>query len=270
MIHRAMTSETLPATFDPLANDYDASFTDTPVGRVLRNIVWSHAGNLFRAGQRVLELGCGTGEDAAEFARRGITMVATDASAEMIELAQRKAAGRRSSDRMTFRCMAMENVGVALANDRFDAVFSNFGAINCVGDLRALAADLAKLLAPGAPLLWVVMGRHVPWEWLWYGVRGQGRKALRRLRTNGVQWRGATVRYPSPTALGEMLLPHFRVSNLLPLGCALPPSYAAGWLNRSPRILAALSRIELAAQAYPFLAHISDHYILEARRTDAE
>jgi SAM-dependent methyltransferase len=254
------------APFDPLARDYDADFTDTPVGRVLREMVWWRSAALLRAG-RVLELGCGTGEDACQLAAHGLDVVATDVSAEMVAVASRKARRRECSERASFHCLPMERVGATFAGQRFDGVFSNFGAVNCVDDVAGLARDLGSLLTPNAPLLWVVMGRHVPWEWLWFISRGQGRKAVRRLRKDGVPWRGVTVRYPTPDQLARTLSPHFEVTGVTPLGCVLPPTYAAGWLNRSPRALRVLTRFETAAQRWPALARVADHYIIEARKS---
>jgi hypothetical protein len=66
-----------------------------------------------------------------------------------------------------------------------------------------------------------------------------------------------------------LLTPRFAVTRLSPLGIALPPSYAAGWLNRSPRTLAAVARAEAWTQRLPALASWSDHYLLEARRSAA-
>jgi len=256
--------------FDELARTYDAAFTDTAVGRALREIVWSRLDSTFDPSQHILELGCGTGEDALRLARAGIRITATDASAAMIEVAQgksRRLAGSELSDfPVEFRCLPMEGIAVSLKSRSFAGTFSNFGAINCVADLPALAAGLARILAPGAPLIWVVMGRHVPWEWMWYLLRGQVKRALRRLRQNGVEWRGLTISYPTPAEMIAVLKPYFAVTRISPLGCVLPPSYAAAWLNRSPRALTVLARLERFAQRSTALAAWSDHYILEARR----
>ena len=54
-----------------------------------------------------------------------------------------------------------------------------------------------------------------------------------------------------------------------PLGFILPPSYASGSLERPPRLLAALTPVERAAQRCRPLAAFADHYILEARRRPA-
>jgi SAM-dependent methyltransferase len=252
--------------FDDMAGTYDASFTDTKVGRALREIVWSRLDQVFRPTQRILELGCGTGEDAVRLASRGVRVVATDPSSQMIQVARRKALIGSCQDRIEFRCLAMEDIGSFADGELFDGVLSNFGAVNCVQDLRALVADVAERLAPGAPLLWVVMGRHAPWEWLWYAMQGRWRKAWRRLRPGGIEWRGLTISYPTPTQMRSLLLPHFVVTRLAPLGVALPPSYASAWLDRLPVAARVLARLERWAQRSSMLASWSDHFIVEAVR----
>ena len=49
---------------DAVASTYDQSFTQTPLGHVLRERVRQSLRNAFRPGQQLLELNCGTGEDA--------------------------------------------------------------------------------------------------------------------------------------------------------------------------------------------------------------
>lgn len=252
--------------FDELAGSYDASFTDTPVGRALREMVWTRMEQLFRRGHRVLELGCGTGEDAVRLAERGVRVVATDPSSQMLQVARAKATARRCGTRIEFRCHGMQDLDSFSEGERFDGVLSNFGAVNCVADLPTLISSLAAQLVPDAPLLFVVMGRLAPWEWLWYLSRGQGRKAWRRLTPGGVDWRGMKISYPTPAAMERVLAVHFEVTRVAPLGVVLPPSYAAAWLDRSPWMLKVLARFESWAQRSRFLASWSDHFIIEARK----
>jgi hypothetical protein len=163
----------------------------------------------------------------------------------------------------------MEDLSKLAKEPLFDGSFSNFGAINCVANLPSLIAEVSRRLVPGARLVWVVMGRHVPWEWLWYLVRGEPVKAMRRYRRRGVEWRGIKIWYPSPKQMAAVLMPHFDVVRVSPLGCALPPTYASGWLDRSPGALAALKRLEILAHDCPALAGMADHYILEAQARPA-
>jgi 2-polyprenyl-3-methyl-5-hydroxy-6-metoxy-1,4-benzoquinol methylase len=252
--------------FDDSAAAYDVEFTDTAVARQLREIVWARFDTLLRPGHYVLDLGCGTGEDAVHLAERGVRLVATDASERMTHVARQKALARGCADRVEVRQLAVEEVASALAGRRFDGLISNFGALNCVRDLSALAASMAGVVNAGAPLIWVIMGRYVPWEWAWYLAHGQGAKALRRLRRDGTQWRGLTISYPTPREVSAALRPFFRIERLSPLGVVLPPSYAAAWLNRSPRALKLLTRLELLTQGSGLFAACADHYIVEARR----
>ncbi|HET7204626.1 MAG TPA: class I SAM-dependent methyltransferase [Steroidobacteraceae bacterium] len=256
-----------PSGFEDLAEQYDSDFTRTAVGMALRRIVWARLERIFRPAQRILELGCGTGEDAVRLALAGIDVVATDASPAMLAIAREKARRAGCLARIDFQCIPMESVGRALHEERFDGVFSNFGALNCVRDLSALSADLSHLLPADGTLVWVVMGRRVPWEWLWYLLRADRRRAFRRYRRRGVEWRGLTIHYPTPAQVTALLAPRFAVTRVAPLGIALPPSYAADWFNRSPRALAALTRLEELAQRSTALASWSDHYVLEARRS---
>jgi len=253
------------AAFDERAAGYDADFTNTPLGSALRTLVWARLDRLFTGAQRVLDLGCGTGEDAVYLAARGTRVLGLDASAAMVRTAQEKARQRGCAARAEFHCLPVEGLGSALPGEVFDGTLSNFGALNCVQDLAAVSANLAARLTPGARLLWVLMGRHVPWEWGWYLLRGDGRRAWRRLRQS-TDWRGLRIAYPHPGEVRRLLQPHFRIDAVRPLGVALPPSYAAGWLNQRPRLLRALLRVEESAQGQPGLAYCADHYIIEATR----
>lgn len=254
------------SAFDELASDYDVRFTGSAVGRALRNIVWARLEEAFRPCRTVLELGCGTGEDAIWLARRGFTVLASDASASMIEVARLKAEAAGCAERIEFRCFPMERVRAELGTRSFDAVLSDFGAINCVRDLSSLVTQVSALVRPGGRLLWVLMGKHVPWEWAWHLSRGEWARAWRRTRPGGVSWRGISVSYPTPAEMIRQLHPVFQVSRLTPLGLALPPSYAAGWLDRSPLALAMLGRLEAAGRRASFLARLADHYVVEATR----
>lgn len=256
------------SAFDDLADDYDRAFTRSCVGAFLRGEVWRRLEMTLPARASVLELGCGTGEDAIWLARAGHRVVAIDASAEMIRVARLKAVAAGCADRIEFQCLSMEALASMPGESRFDAVVSNFGAINCVRDMPSLVAALASRLAPGAVLALVVMGRYVPWEWIWHLARGQWGRAFRRLGRDGTEWRGLRITYPTPAMLAASLGPRFAVTRVAALGCVLPPSYAAAWLERSPRTFKVLAGLERRLGAHAALAPVGDHYLLEARHTD--
>jgi len=251
--------------FDALAESYDDDFTRSLVGGLMRGRVWDRLDRCFLPGQRVLELGCGTGEDALHLARRGIEVLATDRSAEMVALAREKVARAGLEGRVRVEQLAVEALQ-ALAAPRFDGALSSFGGLNCVADLAAVSEALAARLRPGATAVLCLMGPLVPWEWLWFLVRGEPAKAFRRLRRGGAEWRDLTIRYPSIAATRRAFSPGFRLSRAAGIGALLPPPYTEHWAARHPGLLRALNGCERRLEACPPLPWLADHYLLELTR----
>ena len=250
--------------FDALAADYDARFTATPLGVLLRQAVHPPLHARFAPGSRVLELACGTGEDAVHLGRRGVRVLATDASPIMIERARAKIAAADLAPTIEARALSIE--ALSELSGPFDGAFSNFGGLNCVADLGGTARTLADLLKPGAPILLCVMGPLVPWEWAGFLGRGKPREAFRRLRRGGVDWRGITVRYPRIGELRRAFTPAFQPLRVSAVGAFLPPTEWEAWTERHPRLLAALARWERRLEAVPPLPWLADHYLLELAR----
>ena len=58
--------------FDAIAEEYDRIFTDSVIGKAQRSLVHAALNDRFYMGQRILELNCGTGEDAILLASQGL------------------------------------------------------------------------------------------------------------------------------------------------------------------------------------------------------
>ena len=192
----------MTAAFDQLASEYDRLWTRSPVGRLQREAVWRHIGALFHPGQSALDLGCGTGEDALRLIEAGLRVRAIDASAEMVRIAR-----DRGVDAET---LPIEDCG--LLDESFDAVLSNFGALNCVEDLESLRQPLARLVRPGGYLVICVIGRFCAWETAWALLHRQPAKAFRRWRKSVMSSLGVRVFYPSRHRLEAAFRPHSRSS----------------------------------------------------------
>ena len=100
--------------FDVAAASYDADFTATQLARWLRETVQAHLAAAFGPGDHVLELGCGTGEDAIWLARRGVRVTATDVSQSMLDVAQRKAAAAGLTNLIDFAAIDLASLPAAL------------------------------------------------------------------------------------------------------------------------------------------------------------
>lgn len=262
----------MAAPFDAVAADYDADFTDTRLGRWYRQQVWDVLARTLPASGRVLELGCGTGEDAAWLAKQGYSVTGVDASSAMLAAARAKLTPDEGRVELLQVDLNDAVHTAAVLGDRgpFDAALSDFGVLNCVVDRSALAGTLAAVLAPGAPLVVVVMGPLCLWESVWHLAHGEWATGVRRLR-------GATtarladdstieVDYPSPGRFRRELGPAFHHVSTEGLGVALPPTGLAA-LGRGGRVIpAVLHRWEERLRRHRAAAWVADHYLMVLER----
>src|SRR5688500_3425722 len=99
-----------PSPFDSMALDYDRSFTASSIGQRMRAAVWRRLDAVFRPGERVLELNCGTGEDAVHLAGRGVRVLATDTSPEMLAIARAKVERAGLTERVEIARLPIEEL----------------------------------------------------------------------------------------------------------------------------------------------------------------
>jgi len=257
--------------FDATASGYDRIFTATRIGRRYRDVVWAELARSFQAGDRVLELGCGTGEDAVWLARRGVRVQATDSSEAMLDATRRKAAAAGVE-----HLVATQQIELgALETTRelsgpFDGVLSDFGALNCVPDRRPTARALAGLVVPGGLVLIVVMGPICPWEMFWHLLHGEPVAAFRRLRQGApvrvADGQNVRVWYPSPRRLRQEFEPWFQPLGLTAIGCFLPPPYLEHLEDTKPGLIRRLAALEPRwSRVFPF-TWLADHFMLALER----
>ncbi|GGP50474.1 class I SAM-dependent methyltransferase [Saccharothrix coeruleofusca] len=119
------------------------------------------------AGQRVLEVGCGSAPCARWLAARGARPVALDISAGMLRHAV--AAAERTG--ITVPLVQASADQLPFADASFDAACSAFGAVPFVADVGAVFAEVARVLRPGAR--WVFAVNH-PMRWIFPDDPGPG------------------------------------------------------------------------------------------------
>ena len=266
-------SQIYSAPFDAVADRYDTTFTESRIGRAQRAAVWRELARAFNPGDRVLEIGCGTGVDAAYLAGRGVRVVASDPASEMIRVTTGRIRQRGLQEFVRPVMLRAEDIS-ALHGEMFNGAISNFGPLNCIADLPRFARDLACLLEPGATVLLCWMNRSCLWEVAWYLAHGNSRKAFRRLRRSPVTAtiaEGASlhVRYPSVKSVARTFIPEFRIRAIKGIGLAVPPSYLEAWAVRHSRLMRICELTDSWAAGCPGLRLLADHVLVQLERTRA-
>lgn len=258
--------------FDTMAEDYDAAFTDSSIGRAQRNVVWRAARRIFQPGSHILELNCGTGEDALYLASHGLRVTACDASEKMISRAMDRLLASSSSENVEFNILPNEQLDQLPTELHFDGAFSNFSGLNCTENLTPLVEELNRKLIPGASLLFCLSTRVCVWETLYYLGKGRIRKAFRR-------WSGSTnanvsghafaVYYPTVAGLRRTFAPHFRLRAIQGVGLVVPPSYLESSMRKHPSLLRLAVRMDQALHSIPLLRVLGDHVLLHFEKLPA-
>lgn len=261
------------STFNTLAKSYDTEFSFTPVGRAQRSRVHDYIWPVVSGPKlKVLEINCGTGEDAIWLAKQGHSVTATDVSEEMVKTTLHKSRGVGVGHNVEPVTCGFSLIRQKFAGEKFDLILSNFGGLNCISgeDLVIFSADLATLLVPGGKFVAVIMPRATAWERLYFLLRLKPGKAFRRMKKGPVQaplqdgsfqetW------YFRPGEFARKFQKEFQIEKKYPVGICIPPSYLNTIAENRPSFFKRLVRWE-NFWAKPWLSNWGDHCYLQFRR----
>jgi len=267
MVHPvAEQQREVAAAFDIAAIDYDDQWTRSVSGRLQREQIWRELERFFLPGHKILDLGCGTGVDAVRLARVGARVLAIDISPQMVRRTRQRVESENLSEGVTCELLALENLGDLKNRGFFDGAISDFGVLNCVGDLRQVARDLGALLRPGAHLALCYMGRFCLWETAWFLLHGKPGKAFRRLgartKASFSAARAFEVFYPSVREIIEAFKENFRLVSWRGVGIFVPPSYVEPLAPSFQRGFRRLAWFDHIAGGWAIVRAVGDHRLL--------
>ncbi|MFN7913879.1 MAG: class I SAM-dependent methyltransferase [Vicinamibacterales bacterium] len=266
---RPRVDETARA-FDQVAHEYDRTNRANPILEDMRRRSLAMLRRYVPAGAELLDIGCGPGTDQAALVAAGYCLTAIDPSPAMVHQARRTAERRAAAHGPTVLCRSVDQVG-KFQPASFDAAFSNFGPLNCVDDLAAVARQLHDVLRPGGVLVASVIGRICPWELALYLSRGDLRRATLRFRRGQVpvplKHETVWTTYLTPAACTRAFgAAGFTRRECVALGVAAPPPYMEAFAARRPGVVSRLLRVDEAIGHWPVVRAMGDHFLIVLQR----
>ena len=255
--------ESIRDAFDLQSDLFDEYEEGNEILKRMRASVREHLLRHLRENNRVLEINAGTGSDAVFLAERGYNTHATDISEGMLKKLKEKIDAKGVRDRVTFELLSFTELD-RLGEKDFDYIFSNFGGLNCTGDLSVVTKHFKNILTSGGKTTLVVMPPVCPWEII-LALKGRFKQAFRRLHAGGVNAHIEGVKfktyYHGLRKLKKTLSPDFKLIEVQGLSSVGPPPYAVKFAETHPRLCSLLERIDkLLSHVFPF-DRWADHYI---------
>jgi len=254
------------AAFDRLAPTYDALAAGEAF-QLQRRQTHRLMSRWIRPGFRVLEIGCGTGADTEFLAALGARVVACDPSEEMLSRTKRRLATAGLGDRVGILSCGLQDLPQFLdALDHaegFDAIVSNFGALNCAPTLDALGVIGCRHLRAGGAMAIGLMGRSCLWETVYFAARGEPAKASRR-RAGRVNVPVAGIDVPTfyhrTADVAAVLGEGFVRDAVIGVGVLVPPPYLEPrWVQLPSAVRRAAAGVDRIAGSWPIVNQLGDH-----------
>jgi ubiquinone/menaquinone biosynthesis C-methylase UbiE len=227
---------------------FDRLYSPNPIIQYKRDQVRALVLTYLQAGQKILELNAGTGEDAVYFGQQGFCVHATDISEGMQAVLESKVRQANLQHLVTREICSYTNLGQLKNKGPYDLIFSNFAGLNCTGKLDQVLNAFPALLNPGGKVLLTVMPGFCLWETLLV-LKGDFKTAFRRFFSS----KGAAAHiegvdfkcwYYPPGFIADTLRPAFKTLALEGLCVLVPPSYLENFPVKYPRMYNFLVRLE--------------------------
>ena len=250
--------------FDLYATNYDDHFTFSQIGIAQRTQVYKHlAPRINFKNAKVLEVNCGTGEDAIWMTQKGASVAATDVSNSMIKVAKAKVIGK-SIDFVNLDLRSIDS----FKPEKFDLIFSNFGGLNCLNrhEFMEFANKCSLLQNTTSKLAFVIMSERCLWEKFYYTLKGDVANSVRRLNKQGADTSIDNIKfktyYYSPSEIQLYFSDKYKVISKFPIGLCVPPSYLDQYFKKRKWLFNILSRLDAILTNFSIFSNYADHYLI--------
>ena len=256
--------------FSKQAKNFDRLFSGNTIIRYKRKRVKDHISQFLSPNSKILELNCGTGDDAIWFAENGHHVHATDLSDGMIAALKQKISDHKLEERISYEKCSFTALNHLRNKGPYDLIFSNFAGLNCTGELNKVLQSFSSLMKPGGIITLVMLPKLCLWEFLFL-FRGKFKPAFRRFfsskgRKAIIEGESFQCWYYNPSYVIRHLANEFELSGLEGLCTLVPPSYYENFAEKHPALYRKLVvKEEKWKKKWPWKS-IGDYYIISFRK----
>jgi ubiquinone/menaquinone biosynthesis C-methylase UbiE len=256
--------------FDSVAADYDGPRGNNDLIQDMRAEMWGWLAKTFSPGDRLLDLGCGTGLDAVHLAKAGYRVTAADWSPMMVQRTAARAFGEHVADQVSMMNVGAHELNRLKGSATFDGIYSNLGPLNCVPNIADVARECARLLKPGGALVFTVIGRYCPWEFAHYVRRWRWARATVRLARTvvpvGMNNHTIWTRYYAPREFYRGFEEYFSLRHVRGICVFAPPPYITSVRQRYPQLHGKLWALDRMLAGLPLIRAMGDHFLIVMKK----
>jgi ubiquinone/menaquinone biosynthesis C-methylase UbiE len=247
---------------------FDQIYSGNTIINYKRARVREHILQYLKPGGSILELNSGTGEDALFFAGQAHHVHATDISAGMQQELRQKALPFK--DYISTEICSFTQLEQLKYRGPYDHIFSNFGGLNCTGELEKVLLSFDSLLKPGGKVTLVIISPFCLWETLLV-FKGKFKTAFRRFfsskgRPARVEGTYFKCYYYKPSFVINTLHKSFKVLSVEGLCTIVPPSYIEGFAEKHSKTYKFLAEKENRLKATWPWKYMGDYFIISLEK----
>jgi ubiquinone/menaquinone biosynthesis C-methylase UbiE len=249
---------------------FDELYSTNTIVNYKRSRVRNHVLQYLKPNSSILELNSGTGEDGLYFAGLGHHVHATDISAGMQQVLEEKVKAASMSAMVSTALCSFTELEDLKNRGPYDAIFSNFGGLNCTGKLDKVLGSLSPLLKPGGTVTMVIIPGFCLWETLLI-FKGKFKTATRRFfsgngRMAHIEGQYFKCFYYHPGYVIKHAGNDFRHLSTEGLCTIVPPSYIEGFAEKHPKKYQWLTKWEDRLKGTWPWKYMGDYFIITLQK----
>ena len=257
----------LSLAWDHESIDYDDQLNRNIISENMRTRSIEYQEKYFLPGMNLLEIGCGTGEEAIHNAKRNISVHGVDISPSMIELSEIKAHTLGLSNLCSFEVKSADDINEI--DCIFDSAYSSFGVLNCIADLQKFSCDINEKIVSGGYLIVSVMSKYCIAEILYYLLHFQFSKSIRRISKNRIiinlhdNSHSFTCKYYTPKQLFKFFRNVFVLEQVIAIPFLLIPDESlAAFLKKKKIFFMLICSLDKFLCRLPVFRSCGDHFLM--------